>query len=117
MLTATRAAAAATTATRAELDAMTGFPTPDKVATVMHPYIASLRHYETVLMGITTPAAAQTTALGALMQVDSDVEFLGTINGLPPVRLGTYLEESGTNATQLLKTLSTFERQLHPSAS
>jgi hypothetical protein len=117
MQAATRAAAAATTAARSKLDGMTGFPTPDKVAAVMNPLVSSLQRYETVLTGTDTPAAARTTALSALILVTRDVQFLFTINGLAPVRLGTYLDESGKDATQLLKTLSTFERELNTSTT
>ncbi|HEX4127480.1 MAG TPA: hypothetical protein VHX67_07875 [Acidimicrobiales bacterium] len=113
MQTATRAAAAATTAARSKLDAMTGFPTTHKVSAVLNPYVASLRRYETVLRGTDLPTAARTAARSALVLVTRDVQFLGTIDGLPPVRLGSYLEDFGTNATQLLKTLNTLERALH----
>jgi hypothetical protein len=117
MQAATRDAAAATTAARSKLKGMTSFPTPDKVAAVMNPYVSSLERYETVLTGTDTPTAAQTTALSALMLVSQDVQFLFTINGLPPVRLGSYLDQSGKKAKQLLKTLSTFERELNTSNS
>jgi hypothetical protein len=117
MLTATRGAVAATTAARTNLDSLAVFPTPDKVAAVMNPYVSSLQHYETVLMGTDTPAAARTTALSTLILVTQDVQFLGTVNGLAPVKLGTYLEDFGTNASQLLRTLSTFERELGASTA
>jgi hypothetical protein len=117
MQTATRAAAAATTAARSKLDGMTGFPTTHKVSSVMNPYVATLRRYETVLTGTDTPTAARTAALNALVLVTRDVQLLGTINGLPPVRLGSYLEDFSTNATQLLRTLNTLERALHTPAT
>jgi hypothetical protein len=117
MQTATRAAVSATIATRANLDALTGFPTLDKVAAVLNPYASSLQSFERVLTDTDTAAAARTTALSALMLVTGDVQFLGTLNGLPPVRLGSYLVSFGTDVSQLLKTLSTFEGQLHTSKS
>jgi hypothetical protein len=110
---ATSAAISATATARTNLRSLTGFPTPDKVAAVMNPYVSSLQRYATVLTDTDTPAAARTSALSALMLVTRDVQVLDTINGLAPVRLGSYLEDFGTNASRLMTTLNTMERQLH----
>ncbi len=115
MLRATRSAGSATTTARNNLDALTGFPTPAKVAAVMVPYVSALQAYETVLTDTDTPPAARTAALSVLIQVTRDVQLLKSIYGLAPVRLGSYLEDFGTNASQLLRTLSTFDRKLHVS--
>ena len=60
---------------------------------MINPYISSLQRYETVLTGTDVPAAARTSCrqLSASL-VARDMQFLSTINGLPPLRLGSYLE-------------------------
>ena len=52
---ATDAAAAATTTTRSGLEAISGIPTPAKVAAVINPYVSSLQRYETTLAGTAVP--------------------------------------------------------------
>ena len=114
MQTATRDAEGATTTARSEFSSMVGFPTIRKVAAVIHPYVASLQAYKTVLSRIHAPAAAGTAAVTADALVTSDVRFLSTINGLPSLRLGSYLEQFGRDATQLQNTLGTLEGELSP---
>ena len=52
---ATDTAAAATTTARSGLDAITGIPTPAKVAAVINPYVSSLQRYEMTLAGTAVP--------------------------------------------------------------
>lgn len=109
---ATAAAVSATTTVRSRLAAMSGFPTPPKVAAMINPYDSSLQLYEVVLSVSAVPAAVWSAKSGAAAQVRRDLQFLATINGLPPVRLGAYLRQLGTNSTQLQATLNTFEQTL-----
>ena len=89
--TATDEVDSATTAARAGLASMTSFPTPANVATIINPYISSLQLYEAVLSGSKVPPSATSEAASAEAQARQDLEFLGTIHGLPPVQLGAYL--------------------------
>jgi hypothetical protein len=110
---ATAAADRATTAARTKLHALTGFPTPTTVAAVINPYVRSLRRYRTVLASATTlPVSAQGAAaiVGAL--VTRDVKDLNTINGLPSIDLGTYLDAFGLNAGQLQEAFGTLRIRL-----
>jgi hypothetical protein len=102
----------ATTAARAGLASLSGFPAPTNVATVINPYLASLRLYETLMSGTTVPPPARTVAGVARAQVRHDVSFLGTIDGLPPIRLGAFLGEFITDTAQLQTTLGTLEQDL-----
>ena len=110
---ATDAVDSATTAARAGLASLAGFPTPANVSTVMNPYINSLQLYDTYLSGTTMPLPARATAQIALAQVRQDVAFLETIDGLPSIRLGAFLQEFATDSTQLQSTLGTLETDLH----
>jgi hypothetical protein len=114
---ATNTAALATTATRSRLDAISGIPTLAKVAAVVNPYFSSLQNYETTLVGTAVPTTARGAATAALTQVSQDVQFLGTLNGLAPVLLGSYLEQFGKNATQLQADLSRLEAELRTATS
>ena len=84
---------------------------------MINPYVSSLQHYETTLAGTAVPTAARTAAAGAHTLVSQDVQFLGTINGLAPLRLGSYLEQFGKNATQLQADLSRLEAELRTATS
>ena len=110
---ATDAVDSATTATRAGLTSVAGFPTPTNVSTVINPYINSLQLYETFLSGTTVPLPARATSQIALAEVRQDIAFLETIDGLPPIRLGAFLQGFATDSTQLQSTLDTLEVDLH----
>ena len=116
MQSATDEVASATTGARAGLASLSGFPTPNNVATVINPYVASLRLYETFMSGAAVPAARRSVAATAEAQVRQDVSFLETINGLPPVGLGAYLQQFGSDTTQLQTSLTTFEQDLRTPA-
>jgi len=114
---ATNTAALVTTTTRSRLEAISGIPTPAKVAAVINPYFSALQNYETALVGTAVPTTAQGAATAALTQVSQDVQFLGTLNGLAPVLLGSYLGQFGKNATQLQADLSRLEAELRTTTS
>jgi hypothetical protein len=98
---ATYAADRATITTRSNLKAISGIPTLTNVAAIILPYVTSLQRYETALAGTVVPAAAQSTVGGVRSLVRQDLQFLGTLDGLPSVGLGTYLAEVGRRSTQL----------------
>ena len=110
--TATQAIDVDTNTARLTLHTLSGIPTPPQVAAQLTPYISSLRHYQTVLSGAEVPAAARRAAATVRTLVSRDARFLGTIQGLAPLRLGSYLEEFGTTSTQFQKDLGTLERAL-----
>jgi hypothetical protein len=87
------------------------------VATEINPYISSLQLYAAFLSGRKVPEPAQSAAASAEAQVSRDSKFLSTIDGLPPLQLGAYLEQFETQATQLQATLSTLEQNLPPPTS
>ncbi len=89
------------------------FPTPTNVSTVINPYINSLQLYETFLSGITVPLPARATAQIALAEVRSDIASFETIDGLPAIHLGAFLQQFDTDSTQLQSTLGTLEVDLH----
>jgi len=109
---ATDAVDSATTAARAGLGSITNFPTPANVANVVNPYVASLQLYDTFMSGASIPAPASSAAVAAEAQVRKDITFFGTIDGLPPIRLGTYLRSFTTDVSRLQATLSTLEQAL-----
>jgi hypothetical protein len=114
---ATGAANAAITTARTDLHSLTGIPTPAVVQGVMTPYVRSLQHYRTVLAGTVAPTKVRTAAVSARALVTRDVQFLQTLNGLPALELGSYLDRFGKDANQLQKTLGSFQRELraaHP---
>jgi len=117
MRAATDAAAAATTTTRSRLDAIPGIPTPAQVAAVINPYVTSLQRYETTLSGTAVPIRARTVAARARTLIRQDARFLSTINGLAPLRLGSYLDEFDQNATLLLADLGSLEQDLRTANS
>jgi hypothetical protein len=114
---ATNAAATATTAARSKLAALPGIPTPTDVAAIVNPYVSALQSYETTLTGTDLPATARTTVGAVRSLVKQDVQFVSTIDGLPPLGLGTYLAEFGTRSTQLQTTLSETQRELRTATS
>jgi len=113
---ATDAVDSATTGARAGLDSLSGFPTPSNVSTVINPYIASLRLYEAYMSGAAVPEVAQPAAATAEAQVGHELTFLETIDGLPPIRLGAFLQEFATDSTQLQTSLTTLEQDLRTPA-
>ena len=117
MQAATDAVDSATTAASVGLTSLTAFPTPTNVETVINPYVASLQLYQTFLSGAKVPRSAQPAAAAAAAKVRLDLQFLETIDGLPPQRLGAFLAQFDTDATQLQTTLSTLEQDLRTPAS
>ena len=97
---------------RSKLLALHGIPTIAKVTAVMNPYVSSLQHYERVLSGVPVPKPARGAAASVRALVSKDVQSLGTINGLAPLGLGSYLEQFGTGAAKLQKELGTLEHAL-----
>jgi hypothetical protein len=82
------------------------------VAAIVNLYVPTLVRLKTVLGETPLPVSARSAAASAHALAARDVQFLGTINGLPPLKLGTYLVELGTNAIQLQTTLHHLQRQL-----
>jgi hypothetical protein len=113
---ATDEVASATSGARAGLASLSGFPTPDNVATVINPYVASLRLYEAFMSDATVPVAARSAASTAEAQVRQDVSFLETIDGLPPIGLGAFLQQFATDTTQLQTSLTALEQDLGSAA-
>jgi hypothetical protein len=97
---------------RSALHSLDGIPTTVMVAAVINPYVSTLQHYQTVLSGTKVPAAAQGAAAKVRALLSRDVQSLATIDGLPPLRLGSYLEKFGPGVTQLQKDLGTLEHAL-----
>jgi hypothetical protein len=110
--TATDAVDSATTAARAGVVSLPSFPTPANVATEINPYLSSLQLYASFLSGRKVPEPAQSAAAIAEAQVNQDLQFLKTINNLPPLQLGAYIVQFETDATQLQATLNTLEQNL-----
>ena len=115
--TATDAVDSATTAATVGISSLAAFPTPTNVETVMNPYISSLQLYETFLTGTKVPPSAQPAAASAETQLRQDLQFLDTIDGLPPQQLGAFLVQFDTDATKLQTTLSTLEQNLRSPSS
>jgi len=109
---ATDAVDSASTAAGAGLASVTNFPTPANIATVINPYVASLQLYDTFMSGASVPASASSAAAAAEAQVRSDITFFGTIDGLPPIRLGAYLKSFTTDVSRLQASLSALEQAL-----
>jgi hypothetical protein len=106
------AADSATTKARSQLQSLSGFPTPAKVAAVINPYAYALQLYESFLSGSAVPAAAWSEKISTDTQVSEDLQFLNTINGLPSLRLGAYMVQFSTVAAQLHTTLGALEEDL-----
>jgi hypothetical protein len=109
---ATEATLTAGTSVRQALDSLSGIPTTTKVVAIINPYISTLQQYRTFLANSTVPVAARAAKSSADTLVTQDLQFLGTINGLPSLRLGSYLEQFGSNSTALHTALTAFERTL-----
>ena len=99
------------------ITSLAAFPTPTNVETVINPYISSLQLYQTFLTATKVPASAQPAAANAESQLRQDLQFLDTIDGLPPQQLGAFLVQFDADATELQTTLSTLEQHLRSSAS
>jgi hypothetical protein len=97
---------------RSALLALHGIPTTTMVAAVINPYVAELQHYEAVLAAAKVPTGARGAAAKVRALLSRDVQSLATIHGLPPLRLGTYLERFRPGVTQLQKDLGTLEHAL-----
>jgi hypothetical protein len=110
--TATAAADAATTTVHVNLDSLHGIPTPAGVAAVINPYVQSLQQFQSVLATTALPARTRTAAASAQVLVTQDVQFLATINGLPSIRLGSYLEQVGQESADLQSTLARLQTEL-----
>jgi hypothetical protein len=109
---ATDTADSATTTAQAELAALPGIPTPAKVGAVVNQYIASLQLYETFLTGASVPVVAQTAARAVASQIQGDLAFFTTINGIAPADLGAYLNRFSDGVGHLQSSLSTLEQAL-----
>jgi hypothetical protein len=96
---------------------MGSFPTPSNVEKIVNPYVSSLQLYGTLLSESKVPAAARSDVASAEAQVRQDVQFLDTIDGLPPLQLGAFLKQFDADATQLQTTLSALEQNLRAPAS
>ena len=79
--------------------------------------MSSLQLYGTLLSGSTVPARAQSAASSAEAQVRQDLQFLDTIDALPPLQLGAYLKQFDADAAQLQTTLSALEQNLRSATS
>jgi hypothetical protein len=113
---ATDALDSATTSASVGLSSLPTFPTPSNVEKVVNSYISSLQLYGTLLSGSTIPAPARSDASSAETQVRQDLQFLDTIDSLPPLQLGAFLKQFDTDATQLQTTLSALEQNLRATA-
>ena len=117
VLGAVSGADAATATARSQLDNLSGFPTPANVAAVINPYAYALQLYESFLSGSAVPAAAWSQKIHTDTQISEDLRFLNTINGLPSLRLGSYMVQFGNVAAQLHTSFSTLEQDLGSSKS
>jgi hypothetical protein len=112
MQSATDAVDSATTAAQVGVTSLADFATTSNVAKVIYPYISSLQLYESVLAGGGVPPSARAAAASASGQVRHELSFLDTISNLPPAQLAAYLQQFGTEATQLQATLGALEQEL-----
>ena len=115
--TATDAIDSATTSATVGFSSMGSFPPPSNVEKIVNPYVSSLQLYGTLLSESKVPAAARSDVASAEAQVRQDVQFLDTIDGLPPLQLGAFLKQFDADATQLQTTLSALEQNLRAPAS
>jgi hypothetical protein len=115
ILTATDDANAATTTALAGLASLPGFPT--NVVSVINPYVASLRLYQTFLSGASVPAASRPAAATALAEVGSDVTYFSSVDGMAASQLGAYLSQFHADVAQLQGTMSTLEQSLRSNAT
>jgi hypothetical protein len=99
-------------AARAAMYSLNGIPTTVKVAAVINPYVSSLRRYQSVLSGAEVPTSARRAAATVRALLARDAQSLATIDGLPALRLGSYLEGFGPGVTHLQKDLRALEHAL-----
>ncbi len=104
----------ASSGAQAGLTTLSVFPTPPRVATIINPYVDSLQLYETLASSVEVPKAARSAASTADLQVHDDISFLGTINGLPAIQLGSFIEGFFARSTQLQSTMDALEHALNP---
>jgi hypothetical protein len=116
LLSATDHALAATSDVRVGLDGFSGVSTPATAGAATDAYAQSLRLYGMVLATTPAPAASRDAVRALQSELRSDVSYLAGVNGLPPVRLGAYLQGVLTRATQLEATMGSFERTLRSSS-
>jgi hypothetical protein len=105
------------TAAHSALLSLKAIPTTVQVAAVINPYASSLRHYQTVLSGAHVPTSSRGAAANVRALLSGEVRFLPTIDGLPPLRLGAYLEQFGSDLTHLQKDLGALEHALRARTS
>jgi hypothetical protein len=115
--TATDALDSATTSATVGLSSLPTFPTPSNVEKVINPYMSSLQLFGTLLSGSTVPSRARSAASNAEAQVRQDLQFLDTIDALPPLQLGAFLKQFDADAAQLQTTLSALEQNLRSASS
>jgi hypothetical protein len=114
---ATKSMSSSASAARSAMHSLSGIPTTVTVAAVINPYLSSLRHYQTVLSGAEVPTSARRAAANARALASRDVQSLATIDGLPSLLLGSYLEAFGSGVTHLQKDLGTLEHALRARTS
>ena len=106
----------ATTTALAGVSSLPFLASPTEVAQVVNPYAESLQLYGSFLSGTQVPAQARTATTQVLADAQLDTSFLGTLQGLAPDQLGSYLHSFYVNAAQLQSSLISLENQL-PSPS
>jgi preprotein translocase subunit SecG len=109
---ATKSMSSKASAARAALYSLNGIPTTVNVAAVIDPYVSSLRRYESVLSGSEVPTSARGAAATVRALLARQAPSLATIDGLPALRLGSYLEGFVPGVTHLQKDLRTLEHAL-----
>ena len=112
---ATAAAVTATRTLRSQLDQISGIPTLPRSPPWSTPMWGRCSTTRAVPQTSSVPAAAKTSADTARSLVNQDVEFLGTINGVTSLELGSYLEQFGQISTICTRALGTFQGELHSS--
>lgn len=108
----TRELNAETDATRAALHQLPGIPTPLNVGAVINPYVESLRSYGTFLATAKLPGGPRPAAALTQTLVTQDLQHLETINGLPALRLGSYLEQFTLDAARFQAALDSLQQSL-----
>jgi hypothetical protein len=108
----TRELNAETAATRTALHQLPGIPTPLNVGAVINPYVASLQSYGTFLTTARLPGGPRTAAALTHALVTQDLQHLETINGLPALKLGSYLEQFTQDAARFQGALDSLQQSL-----
>jgi hypothetical protein len=106
----------ASSGAQAELTTLTLFPTPPRVATIINPYVDPLHLYDTLAATVTVPARARDAAHATQAQVLSDMAFLRTVNGLPPIQLGAFITTFLARSSELQGSMDALQHALTPSA-